>query len=44
MSNQNELIVLIKITDSLKEIDIVHLKKCEFNAFILCKYSIMFEI
>ena len=40
MSNQKESIDLIKISDSLKEIDLTNLKhNCEINAFILCKYS-----
>jgi hypothetical protein len=40
MSNQNEFIAFIKVSDSLKEIDITNLKQnCENNAFILCKYS-----
>ena len=39
MSNQIESIALIKISDSLKEIDLTNFKTCENNAFILCKYS-----
>ena len=42
MSNQKELIALIKINDSLKEIDLTNLKdNCVSNAFILCKYSLI---
>ena len=46
MSNQNEFIDLIKVSDSLKEIDITNLKNnTENNAFILCKNSfINYEI
>ena len=44
MSDQNEFIVLIKASDSLKETDIANLT-CNANAFILCKYSfINYEI
>ena len=40
MSNQNEFIDLIKVSDSLKEIDITHLKSnSENNSLLLCKYS-----
>jgi len=40
MSNQKGFIDLIKINDSLKEIDLTNLKSnSENNAFILCKYS-----
>ena len=46
MINQNESIVHIKASDSLKEIDITNLKTAvQNNAFILCKYSfINYEI
>ena len=41
MSNQKAFIDAIKINDSLKEIDLTNLKKCEANAFVLCKYSLI---
>jgi len=45
MSNQKAFIDVIRINDSLKQIDLTNLKKCESNAFILCNNSfINYEI